>query len=694
MTSQIISNLLNYVPNATAITGEMSPLIANVTSTAAEILSDLSYFQIGGMGLLMSAGGYLSYQFPYARNLYTQAQPILRGVTAKMDKIFILLAIREIPYEERETVIQRALPLIRDDMDPDHKVLILHAIQKIPSDEKNDVIQRASLLMTSDMSGIEKAYILEAIRKIPSEERDNVIQRALPLMRDHIARNFERSGILDAVRDISSGERDDVIQLALPLISHGMEENEDAKGSALRVIREIPAQERRDFVEQTLSLMQDEKGWDKIHLLEAVQKIPFKERRDIIEQTLLLLQSNTCRWNKYCTLNSVRNIPSEERADIIQLALSLVKNDDIAAYSSYFPLLEAIQKIPRAERNSKPIQILLYWHDKNLFDYRCLYGFVLNKKGNLHDFLHYSLSKEGYLNFMLPKMFSIISYSKTIKQFIESQKQILSPTEFTFLQNYSINIHRALYIFKECHPDISEEDKNRTAEKIYQEIQKLAPGELYSIASGWGNGGWGINYPHAVVYDIIREEQGFTLTIVNTGLDEINVRQRKSSTEPENDYAKSGRYPHKGYKIDDISTKLIKHLMPIYKVPGDKMLEHIDTACKELNGKEQNGRLHKFQLRSNCAQKCLSSSFKGECLRQMGPDAGNYLYERFRLYHSEKLEARIDEIERNVPIHEIMEIYKVTNEQELHLKIAERRQAVKEQINHRREKVRALALVN
>ena len=144
----------------------------------------------------------------------------------------------------------------------------------------------------------------------------------------------------------------------------------------------------------------------------------------------------------------------------------------------------------------------------------------------------------------------------------------------------------------------------------------------------------------------------------------------------------------------EIKIKLIQHLISPNSIQRDKILELIDTACKELNGKEQNGRLHKFQLRSNCAQKCLPSSFKGECLRQMGPDAGNYLYERFRLYHSEKLEARIDEIERNVPIHEIMEIYKVTNEQELHLKIAERRQAVKEQINHRREKVRALALVN
>ncbi len=647
-------------------------------------------------------------------DIIARALPLMRDDMSGKKKARILEKIQEIPHEEREDVINLALSLMSDDTSPDHKIYILNAIQRIPSEEKNDVKQRALLLITSNMSGVEKVKILEAIRvipskeredviqhalffiasnmsgeekakilravqEIPSEERDDVIQRSLRLMQDHLTSN-QKASILKMIREIPSQERDDVIQQALlPLINHGM--TEDLKVLTLKIFQQIPSQERRDFVEQTLPLLQnDMKKWDIIPLLETVQKIPFEERRDVIERALPLLQSNTCRWSKTHTLNSVRNIPPEERADVIQLALSLVKDDDIAAYND-LPLLEAIQKIPLAERNSKEIQTLVYWHAKNLFDYNCLYGFVLNKKGKLHDFLHNFTNLNGRnLNFTLPRMFSIISYQNTINEFIESQKHELLSTEFEFLQNYSANIHRALNIFKEHCIGIA------AAEKIYQEIQKLSPGELYSIASGWRD--------HAVMYNIIREEQGFTLTIINTGDDEKNAVQRKNSTEPENDYAISGRYPHKGYKIDHISIKLIQHLMSPATIRGDKMLELIDAACKELNAKEQNGRLHKIQLRGNCLQKCLTSSFKGECLRQLGLNAGNYLYERFRLYHSVKLEARIDQIEKNVPVHEIMEIYKVTTEQELQLCIAERKQAVEEQINHRREKVRTLVSIN
>lgn len=123
------------------------------------------------------------------------------------------------------------------------------------------------------MNGIRFTFeIVKAMIKDGRNDIEDIISKASRLFTVDMAGCARRS-IVKIIKEVPAEERTDVVEKVFTLITVGMAEQ--FRPYILLAVKEIPREERTDVVEKTLQLISLETCiWDRLHILRAVQKMP------------------------------------------------------------------------------------------------------------------------------------------------------------------------------------------------------------------------------------------------------------------------------------------------------------------------------------------------------------------------------------------------------------------------------------
>lgn len=207
----------------------------------------------------------------------------------------------------------------------------------------------------------------------------------------------------------------------------------------------------------------------------------------------------------------------------------------------------------------------------------------------------------------------------------------------------------------------------KASEKMKKAIDNLKEGESLifpgSSKASIGEGG------HAFLYEIIREPEGrFTFTIINTGDDEKEHRDRKPLASKVSTWfgSNSRKYAHKSYLVpaSALDANFLETITPsetenIRTPQLIKQLHQSLSSKKEV--KSQFGRLHNPQKRQSCPAKAPASWLKGELSRHFNEQDANALYLQFKLFRAENNYKRLEELKNNVPPEQLAKIYSRPN---------------------------------
>lgn len=141
-----------------------------------------------------------------------QAAPLLQGIRSHVQRV--LNALRAIPPEKREGVIQQTAPLVHGITSGNEVVTILNSVMSLPEDEREDVILKATPLLQG-LTTTGRRAILLAVKDIAPELRAAVTQGAAPLVQrfnNADQRIFIVRGLAVFLPQISEDDRGDFLQ--------------------------------------------------------------------------------------------------------------------------------------------------------------------------------------------------------------------------------------------------------------------------------------------------------------------------------------------------------------------------------------------------------------------------------------------------------------------------------------------------
>ncbi|HEY5260147.1 MAG TPA: hypothetical protein VIJ46_05805, partial [Rhabdochlamydiaceae bacterium] len=186
----------------------------------------------------------------------------------------ILSVINHIPQGQEEAVTGMILPLIQDLKSKGHRYAILRVLRdQIPADQREDIIKRAMPYAMGIVDGVYRSTILRTLSAspqgqfFPGKSGEEVVGAMKSLIQD--VPEAHHGGIFDALREINPTHWEEVVQ-AMVLIRQGREptlSNPENTASILWMLKYIFPGQRADVVAKALAVTQD------IKQIETVFKI-------------------------------------------------------------------------------------------------------------------------------------------------------------------------------------------------------------------------------------------------------------------------------------------------------------------------------------------------------------------------------------------------------------------------------------
>jgi len=315
----------------------------------------------------------------------------------------ILTGMRKIPKDENADIIEKAIPLLKEVANCEAWINILLAVQELPKDQRVSVIKMTLSLnlelkmkfsnfdslddifkaMTSIPEGDERADVIEKTKSLIGEQRivkdlENIIKEIQEIPRDERADIIEnlktlninipwidsktRIQFIKKIRSIPKDQIKDIINKAV-LVSKRIL-NEHVSPEILDIIGRIPEGERENVIENLTFFSFNYLNPDQLEKnLMSIWYIPPIERTDVIQKAKLLTEgffiSGQTRGYVNCSfeamLNEIRSIPEgEERDDVIKRVRNLLPK--VSEHHKYISLgeinsiLNVLKNMDRAER--------------------------------------------------------------------------------------------------------------------------------------------------------------------------------------------------------------------------------------------------------------------------------------------------------------------------------------------------------
>ncbi|MDP1835635.1 MAG: hypothetical protein Q8K75_06855 [Chlamydiales bacterium] len=201
----------------------------------------------------------------------------------------IIVELAKIPPEQISSVVSQITTLLGNSRNYFTIINLIQAMKDLPMDQRETLVEQ-TLLLHRDEKDDEVYEIVEALAAIPPEQRNSVVNQTIPLVQNR--KNwecYEIVEVLNAVAEIPHQQQESIVKQILLFKEEDWSSCEIRR--AITALTEIP-QEQRDLVVSHAELLMcvwDGHDWAKV--ITALAVIPEEQRTSAVHHTLSLERS-------------------------------------------------------------------------------------------------------------------------------------------------------------------------------------------------------------------------------------------------------------------------------------------------------------------------------------------------------------------------------------------------------------------
>ncbi|AIK96182.1 hypothetical protein [Candidatus Odyssella acanthamoebae] len=257
----------------------------------------------------------------------------------------LIRIIQALPVDERESLVYYAKILIDREMGILDGRRIIRAIQKIPQDDRANIVNHTkNLLLLTGLYDIKN--ILQTIKGIPLDERENIVNHLRTFITETQAIPYLNE-LIEAIRETAADDREPVLNYAKTLITQAMDGYECS--AIIEAIRETASDDSEPVLNHARTLITETMdGYECSAIIEAIREIPANDCESVLRQAKTLF-TQTMKGGEYGKIiEAIRKTASDDREPVLNHARTLItetmSGDECSA------IIEAIRETAADDR--------------------------------------------------------------------------------------------------------------------------------------------------------------------------------------------------------------------------------------------------------------------------------------------------------------------------------------------------------